>query len=62
MKISKLKEIIKRLEKFHGNIDDVSLNFREDYDSDPILLSDLSEDLYKDDNLTLDSLTFLPKY
>ena len=59
MTILKLKQAIEELENSHGNIDDVTINFRSSPDSDIEICNFIEEDLYKEDNKTLDSIVFL---
>ena len=59
MTILKLKQAIEELENSHGNIDDVTINFRSSLDSDIEICNFVEEDLYKEDNKTLDSIVFL---
>jgi hypothetical protein len=59
MTILQLKQAITELENNHGNIDNVTINFRWGYDSDIHVCNFVEEDLYKEDNKTLDSICFL---
>ena len=59
MTILKLKQAIEELENSHGNINDVTINFRSNPDSDIEICNFVEEDLYKEDNKTLDSIVFL---
>jgi len=59
MKIKHLKQILKKLEQEHGNIDECDINYRYDDNSDVIKLNHLEEDLFdtKTNNI-LDSIVF----
>ena len=59
MNIKQLKNYIQNLENEHGNIDEVTINFRWSSDSDVNICNFVEEDLYKEDNKTLDSICFL---
>ena len=59
MNIKQLKQFLSDLENEHGNIDDVTINFRWGHDSDIHLCNFVEEDLYKEDNKTLDTICFL---
>lgn len=59
MNIRQLKKYIQQLEDDHGNIDNVTINFRWNHDSEIHLCNFIEEDLYKDDNKTLDTICFL---
>ena len=59
MNIKELKNYIQNLENEHGNIDDVTINFRWSQDSDVHVCNFVEEDLYKEDNKTLDTICFL---
>ena len=61
MTILKLKQAIQELENEHGNIDNVTLNYRFCQDSDIEPLKFIYEDLYKEDNSTLDSVVLTHK-
>jgi hypothetical protein len=58
MTIKELKLVLAELEETHGDIDNVTLNFRHDQNSDIHTLGFLYEDLFKEDNTTLDSVVF----
>ena len=59
MKIKELKEAIQKLEECHGDIDEVCINFRRCSNSDVNPCNVLEEDLFLQDNKTLDSVCFL---
>ena len=59
MNINELKNIIQNLETAHGNIDNVQVLFRYNNNSDPVYCNYLEEDLFKQDNKTLDTVIFL---
>ena len=59
MNINKLKNTIQNLEETHGNIDNVRVLFRYDNNADPVYCNYLEEDLFKEDNKTLDTVVFL---
>ena len=59
MKVKQIRNYLDELESKHGDIDDVFVYYRHDYDSDLMELKFLEEDLFEEDNKTLYSVTLL---
>ena len=59
MKVKELRDYLNELESDHGDIDDVVVYYRHNYDSDLRVLKFLEEDLFEKDNKTLYSVALL---
>ena len=60
MTIKELKNRIQQLENEHGNVDNCTINFRIDYDSEVVGVNYIEEDLCNQlTNNTLESVVFL---
>ncbi len=59
MNIRELRNALNKLEAIHGDVGDVMVYYRQDYDSDVREIGVIEEDLYEEDNKTLFSVSLL---